>query len=124
MTGGGRQELGVFPRDERIDVDSVLLVDGCVVQLVQRGVDVTVIHAPLWSVEGIGGGCLVGEGLRRTERYSGSMARWCRTKPHLFGLYAACGGVTAFPSTRATVAFGLLSSLCRVWRGRCPPWPL
>lgn len=32
--------------------------------------------------------------------------------------------LTSLPSTRVSVAVGFLSSLCWVWRGRCPPCPL
>ena len=40
----------------------VFLVDVRVVQLVQRGVDVTAFHISLWSGEGIGWECLLEKG--------------------------------------------------------------
>lgn len=59
-----------------MEVDFVS-VDTRGIQLVQDHVDVAVVHVPLWSVEGIGWGCIMEEELWRTERHSRSMARCC-----------------------------------------------
>lgn len=73
MTGGGR-EGSCERRGGQIDVVP-LLVDARVVELVRRGVDVSVVHVPFQSREGIGRGCLLEgggcSGLRATQ------GRWC-----------------------------------------------